>query len=665
MSRGCRRGSILGAIFLSPVLLAAQPERAGRRDTLRADTARVYRAPEITVEEESIVTGASRGTQPIALISRERIEAANPDDLSDVIAFAPGVFIRQYGGLGGLRTVSLRGTSSQQTTLLIDGVRYQSSANGALDLSNIPAAAVERVEVSRGGNAARFGANALGGAINVVTGLPDERGFALGARAESGSFGEWNAGIDATGGNGSSSWEGMLNAAGAAGDYPFAYSEFGTTYDTRRTNADFRNLFGRASWRMQGEGFGVSAAAQGFTTERGTPGPVVQGSREQARARLDEREIFLTARLARSESDWQGSLVATGRLNGLDYRDPDARSAGPEGISSSYDRREAGLLATVRMPVGETGLVEGIGEIGFAGLRGNNLDPGAGGSVERIQGSAGITASRMFDSVAGSSQLLLDAALRFDGFSDIAPALSPSLGISWRVGETPLRLRAHGALSYRAPSFSEQYYLNYGNLDLRPERSRSVDLGATFELTPEFAAEAGAFLIDTRDLIVSVPKSPISWSALNIGRALSRGIELSAYGSLFERALDLRASYTLMRAVDMGGGETDGEDLLYAPRELFNGVWNWRFGRWSLGGSVEYVSHRFTLPLNDPGTSLPHYIVVGLSAGTRFELGGVVCRAGVEASNIFDARYQVIRNYPMPGRSFRGGIELRYRNEGE
>ena len=97
----------------------------------------------MVVEAESLERRAAGSAQPMALISRAQIEAIDAVDLADVVALSPGAFVKQYGGLGGLRTLSLRGASAQQTVVLIDGVRYQSSAAGAVDLGLLPADAIE------------------------------------------------------------------------------------------------------------------------------------------------------------------------------------------------------------------------------------------------------------------------------------------------------------------------------------------------------------------------------------------------------------------------------------------------------------------------------------------------------------------------------------------
>lgn len=635
-------------------------------DTLRTDSIGTYRAAEVVVDAQSILPRVSRGTQPLAVISRDEIEALNAVDISDAIGFAPGVFVKQYGGLGGLRTLSLRGTSAQQVVLLVDGVRYRTTADGAFDLSNIPAAAVERVEVVRGGNAALYGANALGGVINLVTRSSAGRAVRAAAGGVVGSFGERRFTFDAGGTLDADTWEIGLNSTTARGDYPFLFDEYGRTGELRRENADFTNLFGRAAWSHSYEQGGkLSLTLQGFQSERGTPGAVVQGNREQLRARLGESDLFMVVRGSVPVAGWQLSASASGRRNILRYRDPDARLAGPEGLDNRYDGEDASLALHARTTVGSVGLIDIAGEFSYAGLEGDNLDPSAGTSVQRLQWSGAVTTSWFLEQGLFGWETGVDVGMRADLLSDAGGALSPSVGVNLRLGHMPLRARLHGGLSYRAPTFTEQYYLNYGNRDLRPERGASLNAGLTFEATERLVLEANIFAIHMTDQIVAIPRSPVSWSAANIAAVLSRGVEGALSGTFLGDHLAARLSYTLMRVEDGTRGMTYGKLLVYSPQEILNGMAEVRAGWLAAGVNWQYVSHRFTLPANDPASALPHYMALGAGVSTGWKYGGLAFTARVECSNLLNADYQVVRNYPMPGRMLRMEVLVKFGGEAE
>lgn len=634
-------------LFL-PLRLVAQP------DSLRMDTTNMYELPGVKVTGRSLLPKVARSVRPTAVISGANIQASGAQDLADAVAYAPGVFVKRYGGLGGLRTVSLRGTAAQQTVLFIDGVRYRNSTESGFDFGNIPAAALEKVEVIRGGDALLFGANSLGGAVNVVTGRELRDELHLQSNIAAGSFGTRELGVSGVVGLDGHSLDAGLYLTSSDGDYPFDFNEFGDEKRVVRENGDFTNLFGRLAWAFREDnGWDLGLSLQGYSTARGVPGAVVQGSREQLHARLEEQDLFFAGRAGKTQGRWNTQLSLSTRTNRLRYRDPDARLNGPDGIHNVYDKTDGAVVARAMwFPDDETSL-SGTLEGEYAELRGDNLDPSVGDYVKRIRIGSAVKGGRLFQDGFFGKEFQIDGGLRFDWYSDIAAQASPSFGCAWRPFSEPVRLRAHTAFNYRAPAFNEQYYLNFGNADLKAEDSRSLSVGATWEATESFVVEGGGFLIDTRNQIVSIPRSPVSWSAQNIGKVLSRGLELGAVGSFFQNVLDVQASYTLMEARDRTGGITHDHLLPYAPQELFNGILAVNGWGLKLSGAWEYVSFRHTLAYNTPESALPHHLLfnVGLAGQktfSRFQLSGKIT-----LTNLTDEAYQVVRNYPMPGRSIR------------
>jgi len=616
----------------------------------------------VIVRGSSIASRVARAPQATAIVSARELSVVGGNDLSDAISRTPGVFVRSYGGLGGLKTLSLRGTSAQQSVVLIDGVRYQGTAAGALDLGNVPLESMERVEVMRGGGASLYGANALGGVVNVVTRTSGPSRCARVA-LDVGSFGEQGMDLALSTGTATERWSLVADGRRSDGDYTFDLREFGQTRAATRSNSDASRLYARVGWNREfAGGDEVTIAAQGVISERGVPGAVVQGNVEQARARLDEREYFALARHEAGIDDWQLIASATARLHRLHYRDPDARYEGPQGIDDSYIRHELALSIRARRVAGDAGVLDLFVETSREGIDGDNLDPALTSEPRRSQVSAGGSLNWFFDKGESGWETLVEGSVRGDAYDDVAGAISPSAGIVVRLARLPVRMRARVAAAYRTPSFAEQYYLNYGNASLRPERSISMDVGATVDLDP-FVIEAGCFAIDTRDQIASVPRSPVSWSARNIAHIRSRGMEIGVAGNLFDTLLSVRGSYTLMGTRDLTDGPTCGKLLPYAPQELASLLVDVAVGDISAHGSATHVGHRFTLANEDAASALPHYILCNVGIAWRSMLWSLTLTSRLELENLFDVDYQVIRNYPMPGRNLR--LRFGFQTRGE
>lgn len=660
-------------LILIPLLLPAfalhahgqqkEHQRENRRvesgdhgDTVITDTTRPPdprpQTPDPIIVRASIFSRIARAPQPTSIVPARELKAFGGSDLSDAIARVPGVFIRSYGGLGGLKTLSLRGTSAQQNVVLIDGVRYQGTATGPLDLGTVPLESLERIEVMRGGGASLYGSNALGGVVNIITGASSVAGSARGS-IDAGSFGQKGIDLHLSTPASPDAWSLLLEGRRSDGDYPYTINEFGERRRVSRVNGDARRLFARLGWTYPIDSSAeFSVIAQGMLSDRGVPGAVVQGNVEQAHARLDEREFFGLCRYSTALDDWRVNISTTARVNRLHYRDPDARFNSPKGIDDRYLRNEIALSVRGRTVLADAGVLDLFVEGRNEALDGDNLDPASSTSPRRLQAGAGGGIAWFFDEGLFGWETLVEGGIRADLFNDISASVSPSLGATWRLDRLPIRLRLRGATGFRAPAFSEQYYLNYGNTNLRPERSVGIDVGGTVDLI-DAIVETSFFRIDTRDQIVSAPKSPVSWSAQNIAHVRSRGIELGISGTVFDTLLLLRGSYTLMEARDMTDGPTGGKLVPYAPQELASALVEARLDPWSFSLAASYVSHRFTLANEDPATALPRYTLVDIGGACSFSIASIGLAVRLECKNLFDVEYQIVRNYPMPGRHIR------------
>ncbi|HRU93217.1 MAG TPA: TonB-dependent receptor plug domain-containing protein, partial [Candidatus Marinimicrobia bacterium] len=129
--------------------------------------------------QESVTITATRGHNLITevpssvdVIKMEDLEVRNPQNLAEALQNLQGVYIKDYGGLGNTKTISLRGSSSEQVLVMLDGQRLNNPQTGQVDLALIETEGIERIEVVRGGNSALYGSDAVGGVINIITKSP-------------------------------------------------------------------------------------------------------------------------------------------------------------------------------------------------------------------------------------------------------------------------------------------------------------------------------------------------------------------------------------------------------------------------------------------------------------------------------------------------------------
>ncbi len=611
-------------------------------------------------------------TQALTLLSQKEFRRMAVRDVGDALAFVPGIMVKNYGGLGGLKTLSLRGGLATQTPILINGVRFDNFQTGTTDLSLLSLAHFSEVRVLRGGNAALHGADALTGAVQLTT-LPPSARHAFSWRSGIGAFGYWENGLrwQAQPGN----WRMLMSLmqVRSRGDYPFRRQEFGQMMARRRDNADFQQLQGLfAAERPWARGhFQLVLFAQ--ESQRGVPGPVLQGRPLNASARQDDADGLLLVTLNQQLSS-RFVLQAWGKLRRSDlrYRDPELRIR-PEGVDNRY-RNVDGLLGAEWRWISAAGLWRLRLEAGAAVLSGDQLAVPTDRSYRRVPRVRRDfqTGVLMWENTIRSSRRVavwrLQSGLRHSRYSDVGGAWSPFMGINVRPWRAPVHFRMHLSRNFRVPTFSEQYYLNYGNRRIQPEDGVSAEIGAHAAVTwfGRAFVDVSLFAIRLRNQIVAVPRSPVFWSTQNIGRTRNRGLELAAEWRGPGDHLWLNLAYTLQNPRDdTPGSRTRGKLLIYLPREIVSGMvaaqgslMSGLFA--SLSVSARRVSYRYHLPENGIESLLPGYTVMDAKWSLEWRTGRVLWQAQLAVENLADVRYEVIKNYPMPGRFWRAGIRLKW-----
>ncbi len=248
--------------------------------------------------------------------------------------------------------------------------------------------------------------------------------------------------------------------------------------------------------------------------------------------------------------------------------------------------------------------------------------------------------------------------------------LSPALFVSWKPGaSSPWNVNGFVKKSFRMPTFNDLYYTETGNKDLDPEYTYQYDIGADFRRT--FAAtifksislKGDAYYNKVTNKIIAYPAGQqFRWTMLNLGIVKIYGIEASAdLAARFMGAdFGVRLNYTFQKACDYTD-PTDsyyGDQIPYIPRHSgsVSAYASWK--GWDFNYSFIYTGQRYNAQENIPENYEQPWYTHDASLFKNFCLGKVDCRAGVELNNIFGQDYEVVLNYPMPGRNFKAIIKI-------
>lgn len=570
--------------------------------------------------------------------------------LDAIYALQPGLDLRDYGGPGSLRMLSTRGLGAQRTVIRIEGIPMNTPQNGMADAGSLPLFPGDEIQIYRGGASVLAGSGAMGGVIDLHNGsaLHDAMFYSAGL----GSFGELLV-------KGSALWADSLHKRGAGlaadylqykGDFPFLARPPGAVAEQefRRSNgaASIFTAIARGNMYTKSQDK-LSAWALFRNNDRGVPGAVLSGRPEISTAVYTEKEIIgaigytvNAGTLPRINSG------LTARYSHVQYNDPESRANGGRGIFSNYFMREISGFAGINTIERNSSIflsakVEG----GFTSLNGDMLQPEAGNNPWRALMAFSGIAYWEYESFR------VEAGGRADFFSgNTGKAFSPSLSLGYLL-TTDILLHLRLSRDFRAPSFNEMYYLNFGTSSLKPEVSFTTEAGIGWR-TSNISAGLDIYSISVQDQILAVPVTPVQWSARNIGSVLSQGVELYLITNILN-ALELRTNITWQSVTDQTDNPfTRGRQLPYTPQWHGSAALSWEIPPFRLGMISTLYGQRFALPDQSKGSEMPAFSLISTFIVYYFKINEINNEIRADFRNLFNEQYQMIANYPLPGFSF-------------
>jgi outer membrane cobalamin receptor len=569
-------------------------------------------------------TRASEVPFGVALVTAEELRDTPGMDLAASLTRAPGVYIREYGGYGASRTVSLRGAYAKQTLVMVDGEPVNSHQGGDVDFNAISLEDVERLEVMAGPSSALYGANATAGVVNVITrGLPAKPRLSM-----RGGYGTDDLGSAAVGaglplGN---------FGVNAGGNYR-RYGGFRENDDYAGAGGNLKLMYGAPGDKD------ISLGGHYQESEVGVPGSLTYPSPE---ARQADRYVNGTAVF---NGSWTDALTTDARLfvtnQKRHYTDPSLTTDDTH-KNDVWGGRTAGFYEWAAW---------------------NRM--GLGGEYEREK----TVSTSIGDHVANSWAVFGQEDLRFGKFSTVVGArydksgvygavVSPRAGVRYRFGDA-VSVRAAAGRGFRAPTFDELFWpqgpFGGGNPDLKPEYCWTYEAGPTFSWRSRARLELTYFRSDYTDLING-------WPPDNVGRALIDGGEgsLDAAPLAVLPGLTTTVAATYLRTKD----KDTGEKLDYRPSYTAFGEVKYRQPLGEHYAVTPAISAdavgRQQYTYTDPATyetstrELAAYTLLGARLGVRL-YGAEVYVAG---KNLAGKQYQTIYDYPMPGRQWEGGVDF-------
>ena len=567
---------------------------------------------------DELVVTATRDTQRLgntiqhtSVITEREIRASQAVDLPTLLRREAGLEFTQNGGIGRVGGLFVRGANPNQALILVDGVRVNAATTGGTQIDQLMLDEIERVEIVRGPGSALYGSDAIGGVVQVFT----KRG--RGAPAPNATVGFGNEGTQRYGaGYGGNAGPWQFNVSGSY----FRTDGFSSlrTEASPTANPDddgYRNLSGSAMATYhfnERNRAGFSAYASQGRSEFDNAFAASRDDRQTGKSAVNAANVFLQNQFT---DVWTSRLTAT---QGTDlFRDE------LNGQQTSFFKTQNRSLTW---------------QNGLAVAAGQNLTLGAETLGQAVNSTVVYTRdSRTVNSAFGGytgtfGRNTLQGNLRYDHYNDFGGKTTYLAGYGYQLLEG-LRATASYSHGFRAPSFNELYFPNFGNPNLQPEEATQSEVGLQYALAAQLFRLA-AYRTDYENLIGGFPLQ-------NVNSAQVKGVELSYTGNV--AGTNLKASLTLQ---DPENQDT-GQQLVRRAKAFGAFGASRAFGPFSIGGEVLASGPRYdTDVFTFQRVKVAGYAVVNLFA--RYNITPDLS-LGLRVDNLFDKDYTLASGYNVQG----------------
>lgn len=620
---------------------------------------------------------AISSASPTQRLDSAAIRSQGITDTGDALRRLAGVNLRDYGGAGGLKTVSIRGLGATHTAVTYDGLAVTDAQQGQVDLQRFSLERLGSLELQTLDNATLLCPvrNLAAAAIHLYSALPEEAAKPLQGTLtlRQASWNVYNPTLilkhkatNRTTVTASADYFFGLN------DYPFHVENGVASEDKRRNNSRMQaftleaNLLHRFTPTSL-----LQAKAYYYLNHRRLPG-IVTLYVDNNNERMHDQNAFAQIRQTYTKGRWE--LFAAMKYNWQENRYTNIDAQYPGGaLRQNYKQNEAYVTLGAAYTILPQLKAAYAADYAYDALKSNLSTDNDVSRHTLLQ-----ALSLQWKDARWNIQARAIAHLAYnhvDASSEAArhvSKLSPSLSVSYLAFRKPLWLflRAGFKQSFREPTFTESYYYHLGSTTLKPERARQLNLGFTLQASPttwwpELSLTADAYHNRVKNRIVSIPYNLYVWRTVNMGMVHSTGGDFtiqSHWQPAKRHALILSTNYSIQSSREQASEIAYNPHVQLAYTPLHSGAASlaWENPWANLVVHATFASERWSTIEHTTSTRLPPYIECGWALYRSFHFNSLRIDARADLINAFDKRYEIIRRYPMPGRAYKLSLSLHF-----
>lgn len=665
-----KRLLFIAVMSVLTLMVKAQDSNAGsvgnNKQAGIADT--VHTINNVTVTGHHIPSSIL-SSAPVQSLTHEQMQKMGINDVGDALKHFAGVQVKDYGGVGGLKTVNIRGLGAQHTGVSYDGVQVGDCQSGQVDLSRFTLDNISTLylTIGQGDDIYKSAKSYASAALIEISTLQNfnSQHPTINGNIKVGSFGLIEPSLLYGQTIGKVTINAYANYQRADGNYKFKMWNGSQKIEEKRNNSDIEAWRGEFNLLYNiGKNQTLSWKLYGFDSHRGLPGSVIYDN-TYAAERLTDKNVFTQLKYENIFSS-KIKLKAAAKWNYSWNRDFDVKAGGP--TEDIYRQNETYLTATL--------WTEPLKDLHVS----LSQDFAHNYLSMTIPSCPYPTRNSWWTALAanyvGLKNIVINASLlstnihestKIGQASNGFHRMSPAFSLQWKVLRD-LRLRLAYKDIFRTPTLNDLYYTGVGRRYLRPEKTKQWNAGLTFNhdfnKSDYMALTLDGYYGRVTDKIVAVPRMFL-WQMQNVGKVRMLGLDVTfAAGKNIAKDwdLDLTATYNYMNATD----RTDKSDVNYDDHIAYTPVHS---GSGSLTLHSPYVDitynvlltgKRYMLGYEIPQNKMGGFADHSISVYRTFHMGECRLRTQFDIQNLGNKNYEVVRFYPMPGTNVKFSVNFQW-----
>lgn len=572
---------------------------------------------------DDIVVTASKYSEKISdtavsmeVLTQEDIQEKSSQNVAELLRDLTGIYISDYGGLAGQKLISIRGSESNQVLVLMDGQVINSSQNGQIDLSQLPVEQIERIEVLKGPASALYGANALGGVVNIIT-KGGSRKPITEFKVTYGSF---------------ETQQTAFSHSGNTGRIGYNVTAVEKDSDGDRENSSLEQMMFFSKFDIEMDQYNdLILSFQYNDSDKGVPGSKTYIT---PNAKQEDKDTGINLKWEQSRESYDTNLMVYYNKHEQVYDEGYTEASIHDTARTALEFNRTDYFKSHNLTYGLE-------------YKRNEIDSNENGQHNKFNQALFVQ-----DKWQVIELLELSIGTRFDDHEDYGSELSPRFGAVYSINDKT-NIFVSAAKAYRSPTFNELYwpYQDYGmygvyigNPDLEPETALAYETGIRY-FKQDIKMELNYFTRDVEDLIDWVKEGNTNMPH-NIDEAKTRGAEL-ILSKKFDLGITVSFNYTYLDSWDK---ETDDK---LAPSH--NANLNLSYKKGDISSSL--VCHSVK---NRPD-ELDDYTVVDARLAKVFFFDEGESELYFKVNNLLNNKdYEVREGYPMPERNYTLGLSTKF-----